>query len=320
MKINKILCAVAVLVLTWALIACKDDEGLSLPNVIKASELKQNFEGNVVATEDEAMTLLNAVLDSWGNSSFFSLLEKANDDAFLAAFEKNYGKSRSVYTSEQFNNKKASSEVNIDDNEILKNLANSYDPRSDVTVASYKGKSKESIKSNLPIAVYKAQYNIQSITPTLEDGDYIASENSYDKTFAITNGFYTFSSGTSVYKIQGYVTYEASNSYERTKRGEKGVNDSTKYDISSSSWEKISATLSISNGTKGGKFILSSAYEGNNNSTARTIEENTKGEDGSIRSDIEVYDNNNTLILTIRASKNKLADKAVYFYDSHFSY
>jgi len=301
MKISKALLGAVILILAVAVFSCKEDEGLGLPGAKKVSELKQNFDGTTV-TEDEAKVLLSYAL----STNFKNKLRSAYNAAYDTAFKAAYGMSSSAYYTSKSAEKSYSTSVKIKDSDELKKAVN-------VAIATLEGSSSYKVSSNLPLA---AAY-VAISTGTGANGDYYQVSESGNLTFSITDGFYesdptnyygqftnnTYSSSDRIkYKIAGFVTVKDSESTKYT------VKDVAKkiYEQSQSGEQAVSVSLTIScevipgSGStttavkKGGKFILSCASEGS--SKSRFAEESYS----SICSDIEVYNNEGTLVHTFR--------------------
>jgi hypothetical protein len=292
MKISKIVSTAVILIFVAALFSCKDDGGLGLPGWENVSKL-QNYEGETVSSESNALSLLNVVLGN--NSKFLEMLSEANEAAYDAAFQQKYGMIQTLYFLSKITEKSISTSVDINDSEILKTKAG-------VVAANLKGSSKGSSSSNQPLSLGDDSF---------QDDDWVSESSSIKKTFAITDGFYTFEQSTGkTYKVAGFVTVEASSD------GKSTMKDVTtnKFEKSSYELERVSVTLTISGpvttttvtggtvttttATKGGKFRLSSSREANEKS--RSIEKSNE----FINSDIEVYTNTNELSRTISSTDN----------------
>ena len=285
MKISKVLFTAAILVFAISLFSCDDGGGgLSLLGEKKVSVLK-DFEGTLVA-ENEAIDLLMRDVfkdsSSWitntPTSDFMKMLKNANEEVYNAALLEKYKvSSKSTYFSNENykGNLSPSVSVSIDDKEKLKTKAN-------VTAASIKGSSKSSkISSASEATSYTTGYT-----------------NSINKTFAITDGFYTNGG----YKVAGIITIEANESSKTTVKAVSASDSKT--ESSKSKLTKISAALTISKTTtgKGGKYIISYSFESSGNSRA------SKGADSFIYSDIKVYDNANELKYTFNSNKYDVSD------------
>jgi hypothetical protein len=291
MKITKIMCAAVILIFASVFIGCKEDDGLSLPDGKKVSDL-QDYDASLttVDSKEEALNLLyNAITkgSGYGSNALFAMLGNANDDTYKAAFEKKYEMTQSLYFSENYNEKSVSFSVGIDDSEKLKE-------RASVALASIKGSSSRTWKSNLTYGEYNSYFT------THKNDDWRSLSSSINKTFAITDGFYTFTSNspTTTYKIAGVVTVEGKE-YSKTTLKDS---DTKKTEDSNDGSEKVSAALTVSNGTKAAKYRLSYSSEGNSNIRS------ANGYSGSILSDIEVYGNDNELLYTISGDNETASD------------
>jgi len=307
MKITKILFAAAILILALALFSCgKDDDGGGL-SLLGTKDVKalQDFDGNLVL-ENRALNLLtDEVFHDGGyiyggsnpSSKFLACLVDANKDVYNAAVkDKTTYATKSLYFTaekEEKNNLSPSISVSLKDNDaVLKTKAG-------VTAASITGSSKSSETSSGSASLTSASYSY-------------GKSNSINKTFAITEGFFTSGS----YKVAGIITIEASESSKTTTK--TSLTTDYKSESTLKSTVKISAALTISKkdasmtNAEGGKYIISYSIENNSNSRS------SNGGGGYIYQDIKVYDNDNALKYTITSSDyniSKFDGIADYFFD-----
>jgi len=297
MKMKKVLYAAVLLIIAVALFSCADNGGsLSLLGVKKAGDL-QNFDGTEIVQKDVAFDLLKAVFNDSTTSSIFGtggpsgpfmkMLVEANDAVYKTAFQTKYNTTSSkysyLYNQLTSSNTSASVSVDLKDNDdVLKSKAN-------VTKASINGSSNSSRK-----------YSGSATALRIES----STEESIKKTFAITDGFYSFTTSGVTYKAAGYITVEAKDNLKSNSTygtDSNGLPTLTKSESSGYELYKVSAALTISKSTTsggtttttGGKFIISYSSESSDKSRY------SEGSGGTIYSDIQVYDNNNTLLWTI---------------------
>lgn len=312
MKKAKIIFTAAILIFAITLFSCGDDAGGGL-GLLGGKDVKTlpNFDGSFTTnTSDLTNTDLTNLLSVLDNStSFINMLSEANTAAYNAAFLNKYGKTQSAYFIEIADKKTGSVSVDINDNDdIFKTKAN-------VTKASIKGSSKGSISSNLTLGEILPYFLYSGTSNPLKDKDWISISTSTKKTFAITEGFYTFTKTSyqnpGTYKVAGYITVQDSSSAKST------MTDKTKdkTEGSSNKLNMINVTLAISrtNGgaTTGAKFRISASSE--TNGKARYVE----GSNAYNYSDIEVYNEKNEKIKTITSSSvySNLLDLADYLTD-----
>ena len=284
MKNKKILWVLLILALFVAFAGCKKDEdeddSLSLLPMEPASSV-QKFAGAIVANVDDAVDMLWDVI--WG-SNFQTLLMDADASAFDKAFKDAYGKAFAAYlASYDKKAKEASMSVNVNDAAELKKKA-------DVKAGSITGSTYSFLSTNLTYG--DVIPHMPAFSNALKNnGDSYSSSISGSRTFAIKDGYIKakVDSGPT-YFIAGYFTVEYDSSEDVT------LKDKAKKIYSENGYEtnKVSLTLSISDGINGAKFRISmSDKDSGSGDFIREAGLNY------ITSGLEVYDNNNKLIYTI---------------------
>ena len=284
-----------VAVIGFSFVTCSNsDEGgggggggsLSLPSPINPSSI-QGYTGRAVETTDEAL----ALLEGMGESEFLDVLGIARSNAFSNAFLAKYDSYESFrdFMDAQADKKSFSFSVPINDSDTLKDAANEVTPNS-VTAATIKGNGNFSYSSNIPFGTDGDDWVA---------GDTATQSSSSTITYNISTGKYTKGS----YTIAGTITAQCELSYKETYKTAETSTIHEKWTGGTSGTAKITAALSISDGTRGGKFVASSAM--GMHQISRTIE--TKEE--KIASDVEVYDNTGKKIITLDSRHNGLADE-----------
>jgi len=282
-----ILGAILALTLIFCFVSCGDDGGggFGLPSSKSIKSLPK-YEGATVTSASQARELWNAVNN---NAAFFNGLKAAEKKAYDDAFDKKYKKSQSSYYEDIREQTKASVSVSIDDNETLKTELNKT--IDSVKEARIKGSSSASFSSNLTLGYTNGLF-FWALGGS--PGDKISETYSEKRDFNITDGFYTFTTGSGTlfspyvtYNVTGSISVENYSSYKITYK------DKPRDDEDFGEESKISVGLTISDGTKGAKFRFSAASD--NNTYRRKVEEDSQ----YITSDVEVYDNDNKLIFTL---------------------
>ena len=296
MKKNKMTLAAAVVV-TAVFFGCQNPDsgsnsggGLTLPAAVNPGKV-QNFEGTAVADKDEALELLEAM----GEIGFFEVLRDAKSTAFDAAFTAAYGKSFDDFYDELDGKTSYSVSIKIADSDELKDAANAVTAGS-VTAATIKGTFKAAVSSSVPFG--------SSAVPVV--GDTMSLSTSSDLTYDISGGFYTEEVSGTTYKIAGVITVQVEQGYQSAYKAEETAIADEKYTGDISATVKMTATLSISDGTKGGKFSASIAR--GQNQQLRTVGEKYE----MFTSDVEVYDNTGKKIITLDSYFNGLPDIMPY--------
>ena len=280
---------VLALVFGLMLAGCSDDSsasgivGLISPEPVQSL---QNFTGTMVASEDEARELFKSINYA---SNFFEILLDAESEAFEAAFETKYDMDMMSYMAEKMNQKSASFSVNLNDSRTFPDYSN-------ITAGKISGSQTSSVSlTNLTIG----DFFDNSGGNLINDGDKATMITTGKRTFAITDGFAEFqawdeiSGSWQTFNAAGYISTDYTGSQNSTLvDADKGI-----YQGSNNSVSKVAVTLTVSNGTKGAKFRFSASNL--SNSTMRNV---TSRDEENI-SDLEVYDNSNTLRYTITGDR-----------------
>lgn len=281
MKITKLQVGIlSIFALVMALASCGSDSGLSLPGAKDVKEV-QTFAGEAPSTEKQAFKLLETVFNE--NYGFGETLALLNQAAFDKAFLRKTGFLQDIYLIGKSNEKSVSVSVDFTDRDSINAFAGSLAAAASVRI---KGKSSVSYKSNR-LTVAQALYGYSP----KQEGDTISFSESFNKTVDLHDYAITSDSFPN-YKVSGIITVESSSN---TQSKTKTLPTSTSFghiEYNESGSEKVSATLSITDGTMSAKFKFSYVYE---------IDDSIRhasGGENAIFSDIEVYDSNNKKLFT----------------------
>lgn len=286
--------AITVLLLVFGVVLiCCDNGGFSgvfLP-ITKSAVSIPPFVGRPVVTTDEAKKLLDLLRDS----NFADTLDKAWYTAYNNAFSIKYG-SYPLFEQSVIGKKSFSHSVKIDKDggPLLIAEANKITPNN-VLAATMKGNNKYSWSSNYP---YNPSTTSTSGNVVPPDGTTQSVSSSESREYNISGGSYQETIGSTTLSVAGVVTVKTESTSKYTYNAAKTTPVPTDaiYQRNSSSKSSRTVTLSISDGTMGGKFIFSEA--GDYISKGRAAE--MKG--GSVSSNIEVYDNSGKKIVTLNGS------------------
>jgi len=264
--------------------------GVSLPGAIKPGSI-QDYTGRAVETTDEALALLQGM----GESGFFGALGIAQSNAFDKAFSEKYGPLREFFEA-QADKKSFSFSVPINDSNTLKEAAIEVTSNNSVTAATIKGNGNFSYSANVPYGTHEDDWDV---------GDTATQSSSSTITYNISDGKYTQEVSGTTYKIAGTITVQCELRDQQTYKTAETSTIDEKRTGSTSETVKITAALSISDGTKGGKFVASAAMG------TRQISRTTETKEETIASDVEVYDNTGKKIIILDSYYNGLED-AIY--------
>jgi len=273
MKKTRFLWAAAlVIALVAMLAACPADEGLSLPG--KAGDLGKvkAFDLTPPASENEALRLLSDGLDS------LSTLRTLNSQAFANAFQRQENMAYFSWQMTLIGQTSASKSVKFQEKDST--FSGTYTDYNGIEII---GSSSGKMSQNKPFSLS---------TTVWAEGDKSSYSTSISKSVDFSNVKVPSAGGAGVY---GFLKVEGKGSQTQTlKKLNVGTTEAQKWDTSSSSTEKVSAVLSISDGANSAKFKLSYATETSNKSK----QANSSG--GQIISDIEVFKNDGSPLFTIK--------------------
>ena len=284
MKNKKILWVLLILVLFVAFAGCKKDEDeddalLLLP--MEPASSVQKFAGAIVANENDAMNLFESAIFKGNLEGLLKDVEKA---AFNTAFKAANGKDLTAFIlAYDKTAKSASFSANINDTTELKKKD------ADIKAGKITGSTNGVTSTSLTFG---------DILPHMDDpadalknnGDTVSSNMTSSRTFAITDGYINTVTGWGSYKVAGYITMEQDYSSNNTlKNKAKDI----VFKIENQT-DKVSMTLSISDGANGAKFRISKSEIRSKSG------DNKRDASGSFATTgLEVYDNSNNLIYTI---------------------
>jgi len=286
---NKIIWVLLVLALFTAFSGCKKDEGddsYFLPGAVPASSV-QDFKGTAVKSVSEAVKLYNDAFETNFLPQLLTANKTAHDNAFKAKYGGDMEKYMKDYIKEHPDAESGEYNIDINDKSALAKLMAS------VTTGIISGSDYGYSGTNLKLKdVITAMLDTEVEDAFKNSGDYFDTSVSGSRVFEITKGFYEEAKGGIIYKIAGYITVEYS------QNDSKYLKDKAKkiFSQSNNGTRNISMTLSISDGTSGGKFIISAAedyYE-----TKDYIRDTSSGENKA-ESVLEVYNNDDELIFAI---------------------
>jgi len=281
---------VGILLTVCLMVSCGDLD-VKLPGAAKASALP-NAIGNRPLTANAASNLLEDVLS---NSGFQSAVKNADVTVFEDKLGKPWASGDGSYYNSVKESKSFSQSVSINEKDKFKNgLINAFNygtpgyvsPIS-VGEASIKGSNKWSFDSNRNLSWW--------FTEGFYKDDNMKSSSSSKRDIKITD--YKYISGSTTYTVSAIisVTEELKADLTYDNSAYTGWLDGLG---TSSSSKSISIALSISDGTWGAKYRLS--FSDANSSKTRS----SQSGNNEIESDVEVYDNSNTLIYTLRFEGN----------------
>jgi len=273
--------SVMLLVLGLVLAGCDTDAGsvadtvalLAAPGVSGIAE----YENTSVNSYSAAYDLFEAVC--YAVDRIYDELSDANWEAFNDAFDKKYDKTIGAYMMSLAAGKSGSYSININDDEGLKTYS------STVTEGTIKGSNSGSMSLN--------NHTFQDYfdgNPLVDNGDSVSFSTSAVRTFDISKGYIQFVYGGKTYKLSGIIKTEYN------YNGKETLTDKDNYvsSYNNDNTVKVSAAISVSDGTRGAKFRFSASEKWNEYSRS------TGGNSVASYSDIEVYNNANTKIYTIK--------------------
>jgi len=157
--------------------------------------------------------------------------------------------------------------------------------------ATFEATRKESANTNMPNLLTANEGNGLAAV-----GDTYSGSGSLKYTSTIKN-VYTKSS----YKLGGIISFEYKGDYKTTLKALANDKEAKKNESSGSGSSKAAVALSVSNTStgKGAKFRWSRASE------SKSKTRNQDGGSDQIYSDLEVYDNNDNLVFTIKEGYSK---------------
>lgn len=272
MKMNRMLFA-AVMVMVAVFFGCKDSGGgLGAPGAKSVKDLP-SFTGTFVASEDDAADLfLEAFEDIIGD------LMDAYGTAYETAFKAAYSTT-------------SSSSAYINAEKGTKNSV-SYSVKFKDEVAL---KAKTSAGAILDVSdKYSESTNVANLnTPLTKVGDTNSSSSSMKAT-ATVKTLYSKSGSKYAY----IMTMENKSDYKETVKKVATATENKQTDYSYSGKESFSIALSASDGTNGAKFRFSFADE------SKDAQRKIDYSGGVAVSNLEVYDNENTLKFTIKDTED----------------
>jgi len=282
MKKTKILWAAAlVIALVAMLVACPADEGLSLPGAAGDLGKVNAFDKPAPTNEDDAYQLLSYGLGALNVIGGYPYSGNLNDQAFEKAFKRQENMSYISWSVSNLGQKSYSKSV------TFKDVDSAFTPDT-YNGIKITGSSKGSWSSNRTYGDYSAW----------AVGDNASYSSSFNKKVDFNNTKLTYSSfWAGSYDVYGILSVQGSKSSKQKLTALGTATDTAKYDSSSSTTTKVSAVLSISDGTNSAKFKISTASESSDKNKQAT------SGGGSISSDIEVYSNDGkTKLFTIKDS------------------
>ena len=253
-----------------------NDGGLSLPGAAGDVSAVKKLDGRAPVTEKEAIDLLESAI-----SEVYDTLSSLNSQVYDKAFRRQVGVDPEAWLISKFSETKVSLSLQFTDAD------NKFsDPA--YNKVRITGNSDSSISSNRKLG------ELYSSTYTPKAGDNISSSSSFKKTADFKDTEITINYDPS-YKVCGIIKAESNESGSGTVKVAGTTTSNTKIEQSESGTEKVSAVLSVSDGSISAKFKFSYASEGSG--SKRQITEN--GNEGSILSDLEVFSSDNKLLWTI---------------------
>ena len=283
MKNRKIVWLLAVLAVLIIFSGCKDkadsdDYNLMLPDAMPPSSV-QKFAGTPVANYTEARNLYKDMQDT----HFFDILLGADKEAYTDTFKKTYSK----------NNFNDFMESSINKDPSITELSYSvdiydttrYKTKSGANAAKITGSEFCSFDSNMTLKEFVTSISTDKpIDVPKKKGDNFAVTLSGNRTCEISNGFYEDGG----IKIAGFVIVEYDSSIAVS------LVDKDMCSLDQNVILKASMTLSVSDGTKGAKFLVSGAFLYDvDRDMQRSVSYNV------IASNLDVYDNDDVLLFSV---------------------
>jgi hypothetical protein len=276
MKMNRIVFA-AVVVMVVALVSCGGGGGGGAPGFPGGDiDDLENFPGRAVATENEVYELLSYLNST---TSFWSCLSNIDSQADAKASERYdtlWYLASTAKTSE-------SASVDFDGSSLSKAFGTGASAHT--VVAEVRGSAQASFSASKSLSSYW-------LSPA--EGDWYETSGSYDKTYKITHGSFP-GIGAAPGFAQGVIEKTGSFSIKNTMlRKEAPGNEGWQEENSNSGEATVSVALSVSDGIKGAKVLISYGYE-----SEMTIYRAGDMTMGSSMSSLEVYNNAGDLLFTL---------------------